>query len=84
MGPLHPGFNHGVSAAQAYHAAQAARNQQAQAMMNRAFNPWSMGMMYSSGIHPAGGMGHMAVGGMHGGSHVGGMSHMSHMGGGHR
>jgi hypothetical protein len=66
-----------VSAAQAIHAAQVAQNRQAQAMMDSAFNSWAMGMMYSGGMHAMGGVGHMAMGGMHGGSVIGGMGHMS-------
>jgi hypothetical protein len=79
---MHPGFFHGVSAAQAYHAAQVAQNRQAQFMMNRAFNPWGVGMMYSGGTHhAAGGMGHLATGGPHVGFHASGMGQV---GGGHR
>jgi hypothetical protein len=63
------------------HAAQVAQHRQAQAVMNRAFDSWLMGMMYSGGVHPMGGMGHMAMGGMHGGSVIGGMDH--HMSRGH-
>jgi hypothetical protein len=70
-----------VSTVQAGHTAQGAQKHHAQVVMNSAFNPWAIGMMYRGGIHPVTAIGSMAAIGMHGGSLTGGMGHA---GGGHR